>query len=56
MYYIFIYACSHEIHYIFIGLKLDAHPLTISTAASLYHRYMREAVPGGYDPYVRSFF
>lgn len=37
---------------LFSGLKLDAHFLTISTAATLYHRFMREASPGGYDPFV----
>ncbi|XP_058798511.1 cyclin-Q isoform X2 [Phymastichus coffea] len=34
------------------GLKLEANVLTISTAASLFHRFMREATPQGYDPYL----
>ncbi|KAJ8688293.1 hypothetical protein QAD02_024088 [Eretmocerus hayati] len=34
------------------GIKLEAHPLTMSTAATLYHRFMREALPQGYDPYL----
>lgn len=34
------------------GLKLDAHSLTIATAATLYHRFIKEATPGGYDNYV----
>lgn len=37
-----------------VGLKLDAHPLTIATAAILYHRFMKEATPQGYDNYVRT--
>lgn len=36
----------------FLGLKLEANVLTISTAATLFHRFMREAIPQGYDPYV----
>lgn len=36
-----------------VGLKLEAHPLTIATAAILYHRFMKEAAPQGYDNYVR---
>lgn len=35
-----------------LGFKLDAHPLTIATAATLYHRFIREATPQGYDVYV----
>ncbi|KAK0162910.1 hypothetical protein PV327_006641 [Microctonus hyperodae] len=34
------------------GFKLDAHPLTIATAATLYHRFIREATPQGYDVYL----
>lgn len=34
------------------GFKLEAHPLTIATAATLYHRFIREAAPQGYDYYV----
>ncbi|XP_076674604.1 cyclin Q isoform X2 [Andrena cerasifolii] len=34
------------------GLKLDAHSLTIATAATLYHRFIKEAAPGGYDNYL----
>lgn len=34
-------------------MKLEAHPLTIATAATLYHRFVREASPQGYDVYVR---
>jgi len=34
------------------GYKLEAHPLTIATAATLFHRFMREATPQGYDPYL----
>lgn len=39
-----------------IGLKLEAHPLTIATAATLYHRFIKEAIPGGYDNYVNYTF
>lgn len=42
--------------YKIIGLKLEAHPLTIATAATLYHRFIKEAVPGGYDNYVNYTF
>ncbi|XP_043273128.1 cyclin-Q isoform X1 [Venturia canescens] len=34
------------------GLKLDAHPLTISTATTLYHRFLKEATAQGYDCYL----
>lgn len=37
---------------LFIGLKLEAHFLTIATAATLYHRFMKEATAQGYDNYV----
>lgn len=40
----------------FVGLKLDAHPLTIATAAILYHRFIKEATPQGYDNYVRTYW
>lgn len=43
---------NHGYDFSFLGLKLDAHPLTISTAAILYHRFMRECMPQGYDPFV----
>ena len=36
-----------------VGLKLEAHPLTIATAATLYHRFIKEATPQGYDNYVK---
>ncbi|EFN73689.1 Cyclin-related protein FAM58A [Camponotus floridanus] len=34
------------------GLKLEAHPLTIATAATLYHRFIKEATLQGYDNYL----
>ncbi|XP_015111531.1 cyclin-Q isoform X2 [Diachasma alloeum] len=34
------------------GIKLEAHPLTVATAATLYHRFMREATPKAYDHYL----
>jgi hypothetical protein len=34
------------------GVKLDAQPLTIATAAILYHRFFKEADSAGYDSYV----
>lgn len=39
--------------FFFVGLKLEAHPLTIATAATLYHRFIKEATLQGYDNYVR---
>lgn len=37
-----------------VGLKLEAHPLTVATAATLYHRFIKEATLQGYDNYVRT--
>ncbi|XP_063242253.1 cyclin-Q isoform X2 [Bacillus rossius redtenbacheri] len=34
------------------GVKLDAQPLTIATAAVLYHRFFKEAESTGYDIYL----
>lgn len=34
------------------GIKLEANPLTISTAATLYHRFVREINPQNYDLYL----
>ncbi|GLH00702.1 hypothetical protein R5R35_014625 [Gryllus longicercus] len=34
------------------GIKLDAQPLTIATAAILYHRFFKEADSSGYDSYL----
>nr|CAD7439569.1 unnamed protein product [Timema bartmani] len=34
------------------GIKLDAQPLTIATAAILFHRFFKEADVGGYDVYL----
>lgn len=34
------------------GLKLNAQPLTIATAAVLFHRFFREADMNSYDTYV----
>jgi hypothetical protein len=34
------------------GIKLDAQPLTIATAAILYHRFFKETDSAGYDSYV----
>lgn len=34
------------------GIKLDAQPLTIATAAVLYHRFFKETDSTGYDSYV----
>ncbi|XP_067004400.1 cyclin-Q isoform X2 [Anabrus simplex] len=34
------------------GMKLDAQPLTIATAAILYHRFFKEADNSGYDSYL----
>ncbi|XP_057327297.1 cyclin-Q isoform X1 [Microplitis mediator] len=39
----FIYEC---------GIKLDAHPLTIATASTLFHRFLREVNPQSYDLYL----
>nr|CAD7455854.1 unnamed protein product [Timema tahoe] len=35
-----------------LGIKLDAQPLTIATAAILFHRFFKEADVGGYDVYL----
>ncbi|XP_075215140.1 cyclin Q [Lycorma delicatula] len=34
------------------GAKLNAHPLTIATAATIYHRFFKEADPSSYDSYL----
>ena len=34
------------------GLKLNAQPLTIATAAVLFHRFFREADMSLYDPFL----
>ncbi|KAL0278446.1 UNVERIFIED_CONTAM: hypothetical protein PYX00_000266 [Menopon gallinae] len=34
------------------GIKLEAQPLTISTAVLLYHRFFKEADNNGYDRYL----
>jgi hypothetical protein len=34
------------------GIKLDAQPLTIATAAILYHRFFKETDNAGSDNYV----
>lgn len=39
-------------NYYYTGIKLNANGLTIATAATLFHRFMRESSPQGYDPYV----
>jgi hypothetical protein len=38
------------------GIKLDAQPLTIATAAILYHRFFKETDNAGYDNYVSCYF
>lgn len=38
------------------GIKLDAQPLTIATAAILYHRFFKETDSAGYDSYVSYYF
>ncbi|KAJ8670660.1 hypothetical protein QAD02_001919 [Eretmocerus hayati] len=41
------------VRYIFeCGLKLEANPLTISTAAVLFHKFTRESSFQEYDPYL----
>lgn len=37
----------------FSGIKLEAQPLTIATALTLYHKFFKEADSTGYDRYVR---
>lgn len=37
------------------GIKLNAHPLTIATATTLYHRFVKESTPQAYDHYVSYF-
>jgi len=39
----FIYECGH---------KLKAHPVTIATAAHMYHRFMRTVESSSYDSYL----
>ncbi|PSN49340.1 Cyclin-related protein FAM58B [Blattella germanica] len=41
------------VRYIFeCGIKLDAQPLTIATAAILFHRFFKETDTTGYDSYL----
>lgn len=41
------------VRYIFeCGIKLDAQPLTIATAAILFHRFFKETDSTGYDSYL----
>lgn len=47
---------SYFIEFYLSGFKLDAHPLTIATAATLYHRFFKEADQEGYDCYVSQIF
>lgn len=37
------------------GMKLNAQPLTLATAAVLMHRFFKEVDPTNYDPYVSLF-
>lgn len=48
-----IYKVQQKISLV-VGLKLEAHPLTVATAATLYHRFIKEATLQGYDNYVRT--
>lgn len=34
------------------GIKLNANPLTLSTAAVLYHKFFKEAESTNYDKFV----
>ncbi|KAL1110138.1 hypothetical protein AAG570_008215 [Ranatra chinensis] len=34
------------------GYKLKCHPVTIATAATIFHRFFREVDPSGYDKYL----
>lgn len=38
------------------GMKLNAQPLTLATAAVLMHRFFKEVDPANYDPYVSDQF
>lgn len=40
------------LNYIILGIKLEANPVAIATAATLYHRFVREVNPQNYDLYV----
>lgn len=38
---------------LFVGLKLDATPITIATSANMFHRFFKEVDMKKYDVYVR---
>lgn len=43
----------YVIHVFKSGVKMDARPMTIATAAVLYHRFFKEMDDKKYDIYVR---
>lgn len=51
----YILAPSHSqaVHFIFeCGIKLNAQPATVATAAALFHKFFKEVDKNSYDCYV----
>lgn len=51
--YILAPAHSQAVHFIFeCGIKLNAQPVTVATAAALFHKFFKEVDKNSYDCYV----